>query len=193
VCAVAGGRLFAPPARLANINAPTWPGPLFLAACAAAESRHAWAMSGERDHDPNYERIRKKVTAADQIIEAQERKRCVEAIEAWNAQIESWHSVEPSPALGVALLAGFVWLDVKCHGCRQVKTIDIRTIDRHPLTPLANLTLWLRCANCDGRPRVSIRRIRDTPPETAMGEHERRAQQRLARNRADRGAPDKNS
>jgi hypothetical protein len=138
-------------------------------------------MSGERDNDPNFERIRKKITAADEIIAAQERERCVAAIDAWNTQIESWHTVEPSPALGVALTAGFFWLEIRCHGCRQVKALDLRKIDRHVMTPLANLTLWLRCTNCEGRPRVSIRRIRNAAPETATEEHDRREQQRLAR------------
>jgi hypothetical protein len=145
------------------------------------ESAQAETMSGERDHDPNYERIRKKVTAADEIIAARERERCVGSIDAWNTQIESWHTVEPSPALGVALGAGYFWLDVKCHGCHQVKTVDIRSIDRHPLTALANLTLWLRCTNCGGRPRVSIRRIRNAPPESVTEEHERREQRKLRR------------
>ncbi len=158
---------------------------LCLAACAGSESGQADPMSGERDHDPNFERIRKKVTAADEIIAAQERERCVASIDAWNTQIESWHTAEPSPALGVALAAGFFWLDVKCHGCRQVKSIDIRSVDRHPLTALANLTLWLRCTNCDGRPRVSIRRIRNTQPESVMDEHERRAQRDLNARRTD--------
>jgi hypothetical protein len=137
-------------------------------------------MSGERDHDPNFERIRRKVTAADEVIAAQERERCIASVEAWNTQIESWHTVDPSPVLGVALAADYFWLDVKCHGCRQVKTIDIRGIERHPLTPLANLTLWLRCTNCEGRPRVSIRRIRNTPPESATDEHLRREQRKLS-------------
>jgi hypothetical protein len=144
-------------------------------------------MSGERDHDPNFERIRRKVTAADEIIAVQERDRCIASIEAWNSQIESWHAVEPSPALGVALAAGFFWLELKCHGCRQVKSIDIRGVDRHPLTALANLTLWLRCTNCDGRPRISIRRIRNTPPESATEEHVRRAERKLSAHRTDDG------
>jgi len=90
-----------------------------------------------------------------------------------------------SVAMTVALAAGFFWLDVKCHGCRQVKTIDIRTVDRHPLTALANLTLWLRCTNCDGRPRVSIRRIRNTPPVSATDEHEQREQRKLNARRSE--------
>jgi hypothetical protein len=45
-----------------------------------------------------------------------------------------------SPMIGVALAARFYWLDAYCPGCRQVKQVDLRKLDRHPQTTLYGLT-----------------------------------------------------
>ena len=83
-------------------------------------------------------------------------------------QIRAWRRVEPSPVIGVALLAGYYWLDIYCEGCRQVATLDLRKLNRHERTKLANLTLNWRCSNCHGDPFASIVGISDQPPETVM-------------------------
>jgi hypothetical protein len=54
------------------------------------------------------------------------------------------------PAIGTALKAGYRWLDVYCGGCRQVKPIDLASIDIHPQACLTSLILLLRCRQCGG-------------------------------------------
>src|SRR5690606_22560045 len=106
---------------------------------------------------------------------------CVEAVETWRLQLRAWRSVEPSPIIGVALIAGYWWLDVLCEGCRQVATLDLRTINRHERTRICNLTLGLRCTRCTGGdgPFARIVDIRNRPPETVLARHHRLSRERL--------------
>jgi hypothetical protein len=77
---------------------------------------------------------------------AAERERCTVIVERWSAApTHDW-----SPAIGAALTAGYRWLDVYCDGCRQVKPIDLATVDVHPQTCLTSLILLLRCRQCGG-------------------------------------------
>jgi hypothetical protein len=77
---------------------------------------------------------------------AAERERCAAIIERWNAApTHDW-----SPAIGTALKAGYRWLDVYCGGCRQVKAIDLASVDIHPQACLTSLILSLRCRQCGG-------------------------------------------
>jgi hypothetical protein len=39
-----------------------------------------------------------------------------------------------SPMVGVAVAARFYFLDVFCPGCRQLKQVDLRKLDRHERT-----------------------------------------------------------
>jgi hypothetical protein len=55
-----------------------------------------------------------------------------------------------SPAIGTALRAGYRWLDVYCAGCRQVKPIDLASVDIHPQACLTILIMILRCRQCCG-------------------------------------------
>jgi hypothetical protein len=85
-------------------------------------------------------------------------------IEAWNAApTHDW-----SPAIGTALKSGYRWLDVYCTGCRQVKPIDLATIDIHPQACLTSLILLLRCRQCGGNgPLPKLVGLSRFPPATA--------------------------
>jgi hypothetical protein len=61
------------------------------------------------------------------------------------SQVHDWSS-----AIGTALVAGYRWLDVYCGGCRQVKLIDLASVDIHPQACLTSLILLLRCRQCGG-------------------------------------------
>jgi hypothetical protein len=77
---------------------------------------------------------------------AAERDRCAHIVERWNDRpTHDW-----SPAIGTALKAGYRWLDVYCGGCRQVKSIDLASVDIHPQACLTSLILLLRCRQCGG-------------------------------------------
>jgi len=70
-------------------------------------------------------------------LTAAERARCVAIIESWNAApTHDW-----SPAIGTALTAGYRWLEVYCDGCRQLKPVDLASIDIHPQAGLTSLIL----------------------------------------------------
>lgn len=139
-------------------------------------------MGGSRANENDHRRVLRQITGADGIVARQERERCLEAVQVWNEQIKTWHRVEPSPSIGVLINAGHFWVDVKCDGCRQVTSLDLRTINRHPLTRAENLTLWLRCRRCwPGDPFARILGSRAVPAETVADRYHRRAQARMAK------------
>src|SRR6187200_1938107 len=57
-----------------------------------------------------------------------------------------------SPMVGVAVAAQFYCLDVFCPGCRQIKQVDLRKLDRHERTTLDGLIPLLRCQSCRPHP-----------------------------------------
>lgn len=139
----------------------------------AIRSRYGPRMGGSRKTERDIERVARQITGADLIVDEARRQRCAEAIETWRMQISAWRTAEPSPVIGVALIAGYYWLDVYCEGCRQVATLDLRKVNRHERTKLANLTLGLRCTRCTGGygPMARIVGISNAPPETVLERH----------------------
>jgi hypothetical protein len=87
-------------------------------------------------------------------------------VERWNAApTHDW-----SPAMGTALKSGYRWLDVYCAGCRQVKPIDLATIDIHPQACLTSLILLLRCRQCGGQgPLPKLIGLSRFPPASGCG------------------------
>src|SRR5215208_432363 len=97
----------------------------------------------------------------DEIREAEKhhatalRALAVEAVTKWNKLMErsaARHRPGWSPMIGVAIAARFYFLDVFCPGCRQVKQVDLRTLDRHRQTTLHGLIPKLSCKNCKRNP-----------------------------------------
>ena len=66
-------------------------------------------------------------------------------VERWKAEVASGSVILGSPTIQAAIMAGMPWLDIYCPGCKTIRSIDIRTIDRHPLASLVSLVLGLRC------------------------------------------------
>jgi hypothetical protein len=61
----------------------------------------------------------------------------------------------PSPALGDALNAGYVYLEVKCLGCNTHQTVALNIVRRPKSTPVHELERYMRCKDCSrlqGRP-----------------------------------------
>jgi len=85
-------------------------------------------------------------SAADKAMRAEAEA----VIQRWNDQIGLGRDMLWSPAIRAALIAGTPWLDVFCPGCGTSRTIDLRTIDRHPLASVGTLVLGLRCSWCPG-------------------------------------------
>jgi hypothetical protein len=73
----------------------------------------------------------------------------------WNALMErgaARHRPNWSPIIGVAIAARFYFLDVLCPGCRPVKRVDLRTLNRHEQTTLYGLIPKLSCRSCQPHP-----------------------------------------
>jgi hypothetical protein len=100
-------------------------------------------------------------------VEKAEVEKCLEAVKSYNHLIEAWRCTDPSPSLGVAVIAGYRWLEVFCGGCRQIAHIDLVQVKRHPLTPISRIAKQLRCERCNRQgPSPTIRGLRCAPPET---------------------------
>jgi hypothetical protein len=71
-------------------------------------------------------------------------------VEPWNKAIAAGRDMWWSPTIRAAIVAGMPWLDIYCPGCRTRRSLDLRTIDRHPLASVGSLVLRLRCTWCSG-------------------------------------------
>ena len=71
------------------------------------------------------------------------------ACEAWNRRMLGFQGpAQPSPALGDALNAGYLYLEVKCLGCNTHQTIALDNVRRPKTTPIHELERYMRCKNC---------------------------------------------
>jgi hypothetical protein len=73
-------------------------------------------------------------------------------IEAWNARIAAGMPMLVSPLIGPAIAAGYPFLRCYCPGCRTERTLDLRTIDRHPFGAVTSLIPSLSCKMCRPHP-----------------------------------------
>ena len=104
---------------------------------------------------PSDNDIDREIREAEAHAEAAARKLAEQAVTRWNRLMErsaTRHKPDWSPRVGVALAAKFYFLDVVCPGCRQLKQVDLRTLDRHERTTLHGLIPLLSCKNCQPHP-----------------------------------------
>ena len=78
------------------------------------------------------------------------RDEAVRVVERWNKAIVAGRDMWWSPTTRAGVVAGMPWADVHCPGCRTCRSLDLRTIDRHPLASVGSLVLGLRCTWCGG-------------------------------------------
>jgi hypothetical protein len=78
------------------------------------------------------------------------------ACEAWNKRMLGFQGpAQPSPALGDAINAGYLYLEVKCLGCNTHQTVALGIVRRTKSTPIHELERYMRCKDCSrlqGRP-----------------------------------------
>jgi hypothetical protein len=55
---------------------------------------------------------------------------------------------QPSPALGDALNAGYLYLEVPCLGCDTHQTVALDIVRRAKSTPIHELERYMRCKDC---------------------------------------------
>jgi hypothetical protein len=71
------------------------------------------------------------------------------ACQAWNARMLAFQGpAQPSPALGDALNAGYLYLEVKCLGCDTHQTVALDIVRRPKTTPIHDLERYMRCKDC---------------------------------------------
>jgi hypothetical protein len=71
------------------------------------------------------------------------------ACEAWNKRMLGFQGpAQPSPALGDALNAGYLYLEVKCLGCQTHQTVALNIVRRPKSTPIHELERYMRCRDC---------------------------------------------
>lgn len=98
----------------------------------------------DSDIDRENHEARRKAEAANRAL-------AEDIIKEWNRLMErsaARHKPGWSPTVSVAIAAGFPFLDAFCPGCRQIKQVDLRKLDRHERTTLHGLIPHLSCRNC---------------------------------------------
>jgi len=71
------------------------------------------------------------------------------ACEAWNKRMLGYRgSAQPSPTLGDALNAGYLYLEVRCLGCDTHQTVALDIVRRPKATPIHELERYMRCRDC---------------------------------------------
>src|ERR1700724_2362850 len=96
--------------------------------------------------------------SAERAAEARKVADCL-ACEAWNKRMLAFQgSVQPSPALGDALNAGYLYLEVKCLGCNTHQTVALNIVRRPKTTPIHELERYLRCKDCSQVRRYPYKR-----------------------------------
>jgi hypothetical protein len=104
---------------------------------------------------PSDNDIDREIREGETYGRAANRALAVEAVTRWNALMErsaARHKPAWSPMVGVAIAAGFPFLDAWCPGCRQIKQVDLRKLDRHERTTLHGLIPMLSCRSCQPNP-----------------------------------------
>jgi hypothetical protein len=71
------------------------------------------------------------------------------ACEAWNKRMLGFKGpAQPSPTLGDALNAGYLYLEVRCLGCDTHQTVALDVVRRPKTTPIHELERYMRCKDC---------------------------------------------
>jgi hypothetical protein len=69
------------------------------------------------------------------------------ACEAWNKRMLAFQG-PAQPALGDALNARYLYLEVKCLGCDPHQTVALDIVRRPKVTPIHELERYMRCKDC---------------------------------------------
>jgi hypothetical protein len=71
------------------------------------------------------------------------------ACDAWNKRMLGYRGpAQPSPTLGDAFNAGYLYLEVRCLGCDTHQTVALDIVRRPKTTPIHELERYMRCRDC---------------------------------------------
>jgi hypothetical protein len=81
------------------------------------------------------------------------------AVEAWNYRMLGYEGpAQPSPTLGDALNAGYLYLEVRCLGCDTHQTVALDVVRRPKTAPIHELERYMRCKDCSQVRRYAYKR-----------------------------------
>jgi hypothetical protein len=81
------------------------------------------------------------------------------ACEAWNQRMLGYKGpAQPSPTLGDALNAGYLYLEVRCLGRNTHQTVALDIVRRPKATPIHELERYMRCKDCSQVRRYPYKR-----------------------------------
>ena len=89
--------------------------------------------------------VRASAERAKEARKEADRLACV----AWNQRMLGFKGpAQPSPSLGDALNAGYLYLEVRCLGCDTHQTVALNIVRRPKATPIHELERYMRCKDC---------------------------------------------
>ncbi|MCK1396864.1 hypothetical protein IVB45_25985 [Bradyrhizobium sp. 4] len=81
------------------------------------------------------------------------------ACAAWNYRMLGYKGpAQPSPTIGDAINAGFLYLEVRCLGCDTNQTVALDIVRRAKTTPVHELERYMRCKDCSEVRRYPYKR-----------------------------------
>jgi hypothetical protein len=127
-----------------------------VAACLPRAARRILSRMGSKSRETIYgSSVR---AAAERATEARKEADRL-AVEAWNKRMLGFQGpAQPSPALGDALNAGYLYLEVRCLGCDTHQTVALDIVRRPKTTPVHELERYMRCKDCSQVRRYPYKR-----------------------------------
>src|SRR4051812_2130017 len=93
------------------------------------------------------------------------------AVETWNKRMLGFQGpAQPSPTMGDALNAGYLYLEVRCLGCDTHQTVALNIIRRPKTTPIHELERYMRCKDCSQVRRYPYKRRGRNLPHARGGQ-----------------------
>src|SRR4029077_19401111 len=118
-----------------------------VAACLSRAARRILSRMGTKSRETIYGASVRAAAerAAEEARKAADRL----AVEAWNKRMLGFQGpAQPSPPLGDALNAGYLYLEVRCLGCDTNQTVALDIVRRPKSTPIHELERYMRCKDC---------------------------------------------
>jgi hypothetical protein len=96
-----------------------------------------------RDADVNREDIARQTGIVRDDLEL-----VANLVEVWNSRLAAGRELFFSPTIRAAILAHTPILTFACPACQVTGSVDLRRLDRHPLTGVTSLIPSLSCRRC---------------------------------------------
>jgi hypothetical protein len=117
-----------------------------VAACRSTPGWRILALMGTKSRESIYgSSVRHSAERAAEARKEADRLACI----AWNQRMLGFNGpAQPSPNLGDALNAGYLYLEVRCLGCDTHQTVSLNIVRRPKATPIHELERYMRCKDC---------------------------------------------